>query len=677
MFWQLPGLEPSGPRKYLPPSPSMSNGAPPVGPNAQRRYFPQTQPVTTQLIPNSSASQRTSAGSVDSVQSSNVHANFARGPSTRSSTGTNATNDSPYTVSASAGRHVPSLAPSISDKYSLSPDPAAWGANVSPNHAEEDDYLHNPDPARDRKNDTRGNIFTARGLSNLGCLLVLGLGLVTLFAGYPLISHFTSSPLSFFGGFNVGGINSTGQVPEMAGNFGLIDLDTPKDAYTIQSFNNPADELQLVFSDEFETDGRTFYPGDDPYWEAVDLHYWQTNNLEWYDPSAATTKNGALEITLSKKPSHDLNYEGGLISTWNKFCFTGGLIVSAVTLPGTNNVQGLWPAIWTMGNLGRAGFGASLEGMWPYTYDACDVGTLPNQTTVEGLPVAATINGDEAADGALSYLPGQRLSRCTCPGESHPGPIHSTDGSYVGRAAPEIDIFEAQVSPTAGGHVSQSAQWAPFNNEYKWFNTSDTLSIPDPTRSELNSYLGGAFQQASSVVTQTSQRCYQLLERCFEIFGFEYKPGFADAYITWISDNKVAWTVKQSGFAPDTAVEIGARPVPQEPLYIIANLGLSLNFGKVDFENLVFPSVMRVDYIRVYQPKNAINIGCDPSDFPTKDYINTYIDGTPSPPSSSFYSRLSFSTHLSSLQAYVNPNYTTWKDDFKQPFPKNKLIDQC
>jgi hypothetical protein len=30
----------------------------------------------------------------------------------------------------------------------------------------------------------------------------------------------------------------------------------------------------LVFSDEFNTDGRTFYPGDDPYWEAVDLHYW-------------------------------------------------------------------------------------------------------------------------------------------------------------------------------------------------------------------------------------------------------------------------------------------------------------------------------------------------------------------------------------------------------------------
>jgi hypothetical protein len=72
------------------------------------------------------------------------------------------------------------------------------------------------------------------------------------------------------------------------------------------------------------------------------------------------------------------------------------------------------------------------------------VGTAPNQT-LNGLPVAATVNGDPTANGALSYLPGQKLSRCTCKGESHPGPVHS-DGTYVGRAAPEIDVFEAQVS---------------------------------------------------------------------------------------------------------------------------------------------------------------------------------------------------------------------------------------
>lgn len=81
---------------------------------------------------------------------------------------------------------------------------------------------------------------------------------------------------------------------------------------------------------------------------------------------------------------------------------------------------------------------------WPYTYDACDVGTVANQTK-DGLPTAATINGDTSYGGVLSYLGGQRLSRCTCSGESHPGPMHD-DGTYVGRSAPEIDMFEAQVS---------------------------------------------------------------------------------------------------------------------------------------------------------------------------------------------------------------------------------------
>jgi hypothetical protein len=39
----------------------------------------------------------------------------------------------------------------------------------------------------------------------------------------------------------------------------LIDKDTPQDAYTIAS---PVDGklMQLIFSDEFETEGRTFYP---------------------------------------------------------------------------------------------------------------------------------------------------------------------------------------------------------------------------------------------------------------------------------------------------------------------------------------------------------------------------------------------------------------------------------
>jgi hypothetical protein len=90
-----------------------------------------------------------------------------------------------------------------------------------------------------------------------------------------LITHFTEKTLSTQGGFNIGGINATGQIPDMLGNYGLVDKDTPQDAFTIKSYMDDS-ELVLVFSDEFNRDDRSFYPGDDPFWEAVDMHYWGT-----------------------------------------------------------------------------------------------------------------------------------------------------------------------------------------------------------------------------------------------------------------------------------------------------------------------------------------------------------------------------------------------------------------
>jgi len=173
-----------------------------------------------------------------------------------------------------------SLAPSISDKFSLSADPASWGGNVGLNQPEPDDYLHNPDPKRDRKFDRGGTIFTLRGLYNMGCILILCLALITLFAGYPLIYSFTHGEASNLGGYNLGGINGTGQVATRLGNFNLIDEDTPADAYTYTSLMT-GEKWDLIFSDEFNKDGRTFWPGDDPFWEAENIHYWGTNNLEW------------------------------------------------------------------------------------------------------------------------------------------------------------------------------------------------------------------------------------------------------------------------------------------------------------------------------------------------------------------------------------------------------------
>ncbi|THH34156.1 hypothetical protein EUX98_g179 [Antrodiella citrinella] len=591
-----------------------------------------TSPSTTNLL-SAANSPRQTTPSPRSIRSSasNASLNETRYPGARDSKGP-----------------IPS---SISDKFALPPDPSSWGGDLSIEHREVDDFLHNPDPRRDRKYDQGGTIFTLRGVANLGCLVILFLGITTLFAGYPLITYFTKKPVSTLGGFNLGGMNASGQVPSMSGNWGLIDLDTPKELYYKANLHSTK-QWQLVFSDEFNVDGRTFYPGDDPYWEAVDLHYWATNNMEWYDPAAITTLNGSLHVTLSEKNIHNLNYQGGMMSTWNKFCYTGGMVEAAVVLPGINNVVGLWPAVWTMGNLGRAGYGASLEGNWPYTYDSCDVGTVRNQT-LNGLPLASTVNGDPSAAGALSYLQGQRLSRCTCPGESHPGPMHA-DGTYVGRAAPEIDFFEAQITGTPlSGQVSQSGQWAPFDQSYLWNNASEFLSIANTTLSFQNPWGGGAFQEATSVVTETNQEAYELTGNVFSVYGIQYQPGFDDAYISWIADGQLAWTLQSGAVGANPITEIGPRAIPQEPMYLIVNLGMSRNFGYVDLEHLIFPATMKVDYIRVYQDPDLINIGCDPEDFPTAAYINQYIE------------------------AYTNPLLTTWVDDYKQVVPKNSFLGEC
>lgn len=37
-------------------------------------------------------------------------------------------------------------------------------------------------------------------------------------------------------------------------------------------------------------------------------------------------------------------------------------------------------------------------------------------------------------------------------------------------------------------------------------------------------------------------------------------------YITWISSNQIAWTLKAAGLGPDASVQISARPVAEEPM---------------------------------------------------------------------------------------------------------------
>jgi len=131
-----------------------------------------------------------------------------------------------------------------------------------------DDALH--DPRRDPTLE-RFTPFSWRGWSNMGMIVILIVGLIGLFIGYPVTYYYTHLPAPIVG-YNIGGINGSGQVPFLEGLPPLIDEETPSSAHT--RTGSDGQKYKLVFSDEFNLPGRTFYPGDDPYWEAVDLHYW-------------------------------------------------------------------------------------------------------------------------------------------------------------------------------------------------------------------------------------------------------------------------------------------------------------------------------------------------------------------------------------------------------------------
>ncbi|GAC98949.1 glycoside hydrolase [Pseudozyma hubeiensis SY62] len=529
--------------------------------------------------------------------------------------------------------------------------------------SEPDDYLHEPDSEKDRKASNAKQMFSPRGLLNIGTLAIIGLGLMVLFGGYPVISWLTRSKTSNKGGFNLGGINATGQVAQLNIGRDLIDPDTPENVRTRTTLNGSGKKMNLVFSDEFNRDGRSFYPGDDPFWTAVDLHYWGTENYEWYDPSAVTTANGSLVITLDQVPTHNLNFRGGMLQSWNQFCFTGGYIEVSMVLPGAPDIAGLWPAAWTMGNLGRAGYGATTDGMWPYTYDSCDVGTLPNQTYANGTgPIAAQTTGVyvEKYGPYLSYLPGQRLSRCTCHDSlDHPGPRHA-DGTWVGRSAPEIDIIEAAASHTRGsrGFASMSAQIAPFNTGYNLTDGPGTTEFFSQDAA-LNTYTGSPLQQAASALVYTKRGAYQDTLQQFSSYGYEYNPGSdPDSYILWTVDGQPMWQLNSKALGPDAGTQIGQRPIPYEPMYILLNLGISSSFTTVDWKHLNWPAQMLVDYVRVWQVEGEENVGCDPESAPTAAYIEAH------------------------KEAYFNANKTLWSGDtdkggYGALVPGNSMLGQC
>ncbi|KAI0002450.1 concanavalin A-like lectin/glucanase [Russula compacta] len=507
--------------------------------------------------------------------------------------------------------------------------PYAWDPSVDDQDgADEDDPLHDGPESDDKA----VSFLNRRSILNLGVLVVLISALLALFIALPVVTFVEDSNHNTF--FEESSTSNNIQVPRsyLPGPQ-LVDPATPESVKTRVGYDGQ--DYLLVFSDEFNVDNRTFEPGNDPFWEAVDLS--ATVDHEGYHSGQVYTANGSLHIRID---NDGMQYRSGMLQSWNKFCFTGGYIEVALTLPGPNEeTRGYWPRVWTMGNLARAGYGATADGVWPYTqvflYDSCDVGTFPNQADPDDFGPAAAL--DSSASQAnyeyrLPYLSGQRLSACTCPGEDHPGP-----SSDKGRGAPEIDVLEAVHSKHgSGGVVSQSAQFAPFTHDYLYNHVTDQdWMVYNTTVSRPNSHR--YVQQAVSGLTDLPSDIFEGSGQVFHTFGFEYlasPQARSEGFITWQMDNTRTIRMGAGAVGPGQGPDgsgVSQRLISEEPMSIVLNLGLSQNWQGIDLTTMTFPSEMLVDYVRVYQREDLVNIGCDPVDYPTAQYIQNHYEAYSNP----------------------------------------------
>jgi beta-glucan synthesis-associated protein KRE6 len=181
----------------------------------------------------------------------------------------------------------------------------------------------------------------------------------------------------------------------------------------------------------------------------------------------------------------------------------------------------------------------------------------------------------------------------------------------------------------------------------------------------MNVYRGGPYQEAFSAVSWLNTDWYD--GNAYQKYGIEYVPG-ATGDLSWFVGDEYTWKIDHRSLRPNG--NVGQRVIPEEPMSIVVNFGISNTFAQVFLANLaeLLPATMRIDYIRVYQDPSQVSVTCDPDGYETTEYINQHPDAYNV---SNFLSAIG---HL--LTAWQNPNVTFWKDA-GYSWPSNTLVDNC
>jgi beta-glucan synthesis-associated protein KRE6 len=477
---------------------------------------------------------------------------------------------------------------------------------------------------------------------------------------------------------------------------GFIDMNTPLDKRTTTSLVDGS-IYHLVMSDEFNTPNRTFTDGHDPMWTALDKSDDDSSSAgggsqQFYNSSfVSTTEDGMLKIStkigkttwqrydlIKKQWKREESYfNSGMVQSWEKFCFTGGIVEVDVILPGDPFVGGLWPAIWMLGNLGRATYESSTNNVWPWSFNTCDRKLQPAQT----------------------------ISACNS--QNHFG-MHP----FQGRGATEIDLIEIMMGDSNGPlpatnppielpYADMTLQVAPGVTKNRpqsgasplyqeklapnghtvflandWY---DGLKLEGNT--SINPFFYGTYlaeTKPGEPVTRTKKQAFQadavgaahqLTPAHFNVthtFRVEWQPG-AEGRVDWFSKgHKINSTLFMEGdgmgddwvhaysITDEVLKKTTGAQIPIEPSYLIFNIAVSSTWGfpydtpesckkcyDCDDPKCTctfapgFCKMLRetdvallIDSVRVYQSNNPSahtggnhTLGCDPVDYPTREWI--------------------------------------------------------
>jgi len=338
-----------------------------------------------------------------------------------------------------------------------------------------------------------------------------------------------------------------------------------------------------------------------------------------------------------------------MLQTWNKFCFTGGIVEAKVQLPGKSEVGGLWPAFWLLGNLARHTYVGSSQHIWPWSSNIC----------------------------TKKAFYAQSISSCR-------EVAHYGLDKGIGRGSPEIDIFEVQggnikhntgiflESSVGQPFMSASFQVAPGRsasrpgNGYwpgpgQWY---DGLKGGEKTNLNINFYgnynhfKGDPHPERSDYWSDALSYNRQLDESHFNsphVYRLEWDvpTNEKDGYLHWFLDGELVLSINGTG------IRMGGEgsEISTEPSYILLNTAVSSQWGfpmncpgncacknydcnsnnfadKCGFST-GFCDMMtkgkespkyKIDWVRVYQDptKEEQKVGCSTPERPTRRYIEAH-----------------------------------------------------